>query len=53
LLELKEVASWWDREHFLRDNDWAKFDRESNSRIGNTCAVQLYKPNPKLAISCV
>src|SRR6185295_3198221 len=39
LLELKKVASWWDRERFVRDNDWAKFGQASNSRIGN----QLYK----------
>jgi hypothetical protein len=42
-LELKEAASWWDRERFVRDNDWAKFDQELNSRVGDTCAVQLYK----------
>jgi hypothetical protein len=39
LLELKKVASWWDRERFVRDNDWAKFGQASNSRVGN----QLYK----------
>jgi hypothetical protein len=25
------------------DNDWAKFGKESNSRVGDICAVQLYK----------
>jgi hypothetical protein len=39
LLALKKVASWWDRERFVRDNDWAKFGQASNSRVGN----QLYK----------
>ena len=42
LLELKKVASWWDRERFV-DNDWEKLGQKSNSRVGNTCAVQLYK----------
>ena len=28
LLELKKVASWWDRERFVRYNDWAKFGKE-------------------------
>ena len=43
LLQLKKVVSWWDRERFVRDNDWAKFGKESNSRVSDTCAVQLYK----------
>ena len=43
LLELKKVASWWDRERFVRYNDWAKFGKESNSRVGDTCAVQLFQ----------
>jgi hypothetical protein len=43
LLELKKVASWWGRQRFVRYNDWAKFGKESNSRVGDTCAVQLFK----------
>ena len=53
LLELKKVASWWDRERFVRDNDRAKFGKELNSRVGGACAVQLTSFNPKLAISWI
>ena len=53
LLELKKVASWWDRERFVRDNDRAKFGKESNSRVGGACAGQLTSSNPKLAISWI
>jgi hypothetical protein len=42
LLQRKKVASWWERERFVRDNDWAKFGKVPNNRAGDTCAVQLY-----------
>ena len=37
---MKKVASWWDRERFVRYSD---FRKESNCRVGDTCSVQLYK----------
>jgi hypothetical protein len=43
LAELKKITSSWDRERFVRDNDWAKFGKESNSRVVDACAVELYK----------
>jgi len=43
LVELKKIASSWDRERFVRDNDWAKFGKESNSRVVDACASELYK----------
>ena len=43
LVELKKIASSWDRERFVRENDWAKFGKESNSRVVDACAAELYK----------
>jgi hypothetical protein len=43
LAELKKITSSWDRERFVRENDWAKFGKESNSRVVDACAVELYK----------
>ncbi len=43
LVELKKITSSWDRERFVRDNDWAKFGKESNSRVVDACASELYK----------
>jgi hypothetical protein len=43
LVELKKIASSWERERFVRDNDWAKFGKESNSRVVDACAAELYK----------
>ena len=43
LVELKKITSSWDRERFVRENDWAKFGKESNSRVVDACAVELYK----------
>ena len=43
LVELKKSTSSWDRERFVRKNDWAKFGNESNSRVVDACAVELYK----------
>jgi len=31
LVELKKMTSSWDRERFVRENDWAKFGKDSNS----------------------
>ncbi len=41
--ELKKLTSSWDRERFVRDNDWAKFGKESNSQVVDACAAELYK----------
>ena len=43
LMELKKFTSSWDRERFVRENDWAKFGKESNSRVVDACAAELYK----------
>ena len=43
LVELKKITSSWDRERFVKDNDWAKFGKESNSRVVDACASELYK----------
>jgi hypothetical protein len=43
LAELKKITSSWDRERFVRENDWAKFGKESNNRVVDACAVELYK----------
>src|ERR1700730_4862472 len=43
LVEFKKIASSWDRERFVRENDWAKFGKESNSRVVDACAAELYK----------
>jgi alpha/beta superfamily hydrolase len=43
LVELKKSTSSWDRERFVRKNDWAKFGNESNSRVVDACAAELYK----------
>jgi len=43
LVELKKITSSWDRERFVRENDWAKFGKESNSRVVDACASELYK----------
>lgn len=43
LAELKKLTSSWDRERFVRENDWAKFGKESNSRVVDACASELYK----------
>lgn len=43
LTELKKISSSWDRERFVRENDWAKFGKESNSRVVDACAAELYK----------
>jgi hypothetical protein len=43
LVELKKITSSWDRERFVRENDWAKFGKESNSRVVDACAAELYK----------
>jgi hypothetical protein len=43
LVELKKITSAWDRERFVRDNDWAKFGKESNSRVVDACASELFK----------
>ena len=54
LLELKKgrfvVGS---RALRTRYNDQAKFGKESNSRVGGACAVQLTSFNPKLVISWI
>ena len=43
MVELKKITSSWDRERFVRDNDWAKFGKESNSLVADACASELYK----------
>jgi alpha/beta superfamily hydrolase len=43
LVELKKISSSLDRERFVRENDWAKFGKESNSRVVDACADELYK----------
>jgi multidrug efflux pump subunit AcrA (membrane-fusion protein) len=43
LVELKKITSSWDRERYVRENDWAKFGKESNSRVVDACASELYK----------
>lgn len=43
LVELKKLTSSWDRERFVRDNDWAKFGKEPNSQVVDACATELYK----------
>lgn len=43
LVELKKITSSWDRERFVRENDWAKFGKESNSRVVDACASELFK----------
>ena len=43
LVELKKISSSLDRERFVRENDWAKFGKESNSRVVDACATELYK----------
>jgi hypothetical protein len=43
LVELKKLTSSWDRERFVRDNDWAKFGKDSNSQVVDACASELYK----------
>jgi len=43
LAELKKITSSWERERFVRENDWAKFGKESNSRVVDACAAELYK----------
>jgi hypothetical protein len=37
------MTSSFDRERFVRENDWAKFGKESNSRVVDACATELYK----------
>ena len=43
LVELKRINSSLDRERFVRENDWAKFGKQSNSRVVDACAAELYK----------
>ena len=43
LVEFKKMTSSWDRERFVRENDWAKFGKESNSRVVDACAIEFYK----------
>ena len=43
LVELKKITSSWDRERYVRENDWAKFGKESNSRVVDACAAELFK----------
>jgi hypothetical protein len=43
LMEFKKLTSSWDRERFVRENDWARFGKESNSRVADACASELYK----------
>jgi hypothetical protein len=43
LVELKKITSSWDRERFVRDNNWAKFGKDSNSLVVDACASELYK----------
>jgi len=43
IVELKKITSSWDRERYVRENDWAKFGKESNSRVVDACASELYK----------
>ena len=43
LVEFKKMTSSFDRERFVRENDWAKFGKESNSRVVDACATELYK----------
>jgi alpha/beta superfamily hydrolase len=43
LVALKKMTSSWDRERFVRENDWAKFGKEANSRVVDACATELYK----------
>ena len=30
IVELKKITSSWDRERYVRENDWVKFGKESN-----------------------
>ena len=41
--ELKKMTSVWDRERFVRDNDWAKFGKDSNTLVVDACAAELQK----------
>jgi alpha/beta superfamily hydrolase len=43
LVEFKKMTSSLDRERFVRENAWAKFGKESNSRVVDACATELYK----------
>jgi alpha/beta superfamily hydrolase len=43
LVELKKITSSWERERFVRENDWAKFGKESNGQVVDACAAELYK----------
>ena len=43
LVELKNITSSWDRERFVRDHDWAKFGKDSNSLVVDACAAELHK----------
>jgi hypothetical protein len=43
LVEFKKIDSSWDRERVVRENDWAKFGKESNGRVVDACAAELYK----------
>ena len=43
LVELKKITSSWDRERFVRDHDWAKFGKDSNSLVVDACAAELHK----------
>jgi hypothetical protein len=43
IVELKKITSSWDRERYVRENDWAKFGKESNSRVVDACASEPYK----------
>jgi multidrug efflux pump subunit AcrA (membrane-fusion protein) len=43
LAELKKLTTSWDRERFVKEHDWAKFGKESNSRVVDACAAELFK----------
>jgi alpha/beta superfamily hydrolase len=43
LMELKKFTSSWDRERFVKEHDWAKFGKDSNSRVVDACAAELFK----------
>jgi hypothetical protein len=43
LVELKKITLSWERERFARESDCAKFGKDSNSRVVDTCAAELYK----------
>ena len=51
IVELKKITSSWDRERYVRENDWAKFGKESNSLSAIHVRSSFTSLNPKLVIS--